>query len=254
MGNRALQSGTAVKISVEMTGEDKSGNKTQKVNTSYYRLIDSLTDLQEPIDVYSASELDSSKIWFKSIKITISVVDVMTFRTPTQPENATVIVRNYKTSKILQDGDILEGAEKVTITITANNGYYVSGKNVKNNVYQNTVKFVKCISDIQKMVNEHPIEKYIQISLDAHDSYGTCTYKLNGNTVHGTINAKPDDKITLEYTITDATYVMDGAKGFLGTPIGKDEKSAVKEIKVDQSLDGTTLSRDSFEISVKKGE
>lgn len=253
MGNRAIQAGTAVKISVEMTGEDKSGNKTQKVNTSYYRLVDSLTDLQEPIDIYSTSEMGSSSIWYKTVKITISVVDVMKLSMPLQPANATLTVRNYETSKVLKDGDILERSEKVTVTISANNGYYVSGKGVKNDVYQTTVKFEKCIAELQKMIADHPIKKYLQVTLNSQDAYGTCTYKLNGNVVTGTINVKPDDEISLEYTITNSDYIIDGASGFLGTPIGKNEKSDTKSIEIDTIFDAKTLSRDSFGILVKKG-
>lgn len=253
MGNRAIQSGTAVKILVEMSGEDKSGNKIQKVNTSYYRLVDSLTDLQAPIDIYDSSSMGSSSIWYKSIKITISVVDVQKLTLPAAPANGAITVRNYATSEILKTGDILEGSEKVTITITANNGYYVSGKNVKNDVFQTTTKFEKCISDIQKMINEHPIAKYIQVTLNSADPYGSCVYKHDGKAVTGTVNVKPGDEITLEYKITDSSYVIDGASGFLGTPIGKNEKEASKAIKIDQLHDGTTLSIASFGINVKKG-
>lgn len=250
MANRAIQAGTAVKILVEMSGEDKSENGKQIINTSYYRLVDSLTDLQAPIAIYGSDNMGSSPIWYKTIRITISVVDVMSLSLPASSENGSVTVSRYDTKQILRNGDILEKAEQVTITISANTGYYVSGKNVKNNIFQTTERFDKCISDIQKIIDEHPIKKYIQVTLDSSDPYGSCVYKHNGKIVTGTINLKAGDVIILEYKISDPSYIIDGASGFLGTPIGKNEKEATKSITIND--DESTLSRVDFDIKVKK--
>lgn len=254
MKNRAIQTGTAIKILVEKKGEDKSGNKIEKINSSDYRLIDNLTKQQTPISIYSDTEMGSSPVYYSSIKITISLVKVSMFQQPVSLANGTVTVQNDATAQILKSGDILEGDEKVTLIITANNGYYVSGKNVKNDVYQSTMKFDKCISDMQSIIKEHPIKKYYQVTLDSNDPYGTCTFKLNGSVVSGTINVKQDDKITLEYQITDNSYVIEGATGIFGLPIGKNEKEKTVTITIDTSYNGKTLTCESFGIRVIKRE
>ena len=240
MGGRAIQSGTAVKVLIEKT--DSEGEKT-----SEYRLIDDLAEIQPPILIYADNELGTSKTWYKSIRITISVVDVLEFKAPTEPKNATVSVKVEGTQKHLQAGDLLEGSENVVVTITPGYDYYVTGKNVNNNVYRVTMKFSKYQAEIQKIIDEHPVEKYIHITLDADDAYGTRTYTLDGQTVSGTIRVKSGQKLTLTYEITASGYVIDGAN-FLE----KHKKSA--STTLDASWDGKTINRGSFGISVVRGE
>lgn len=251
MRDRAIQTGTAVKILVEMTGEDKSGTKAQKVNTSYYRLVDNLVELQKPIDIYENGTIGSSSVWYKTIKITISVVDVIKFTHPVLLEHESLSVRNANTAEIVNNGDILEGDEKVTITIAADDGYYVTGKNVKNDIYQSTVKFEQCVSNIQDTINQHPIEKFVQINLPTEDEYGTYTFKVNGVVVTGSVNVKNGAEITLEYT-TKEGYVIEGATGILGSPIGKNDKVITKTITIDRSMDGNTLNRGVFGIEIRE--
>ena len=252
IGNSSIQTGTAVKIQVEKTGEDKSKTKTEKVTESYYRLVDSLATLQEPIEIYEASDNGRSKVWYSSIKVTIRLVDVKTFTQPKALPNSTVEVRETSTGKVLKSGDILEGSEKVTITINPSYGYYITGKSVKENMYQNTVEFKKLLSDAQSMVDDHPIEKYIKVTLDTTDSYGTCKYTVDGKEVSGTVNLKNGDKIKLEYKITDSSYVIEGATRLFGSPIGKNDKEKSETITIDSSYEGKNLNRESFGISVRK--
>ena len=249
MGNRAIRSGTAVKILVEKTGRDESGKKITHLEC---RLVDSLTDLLDPIDIYPAGEIGTSSVYYETIKITIGIVDVLKLSLPSQPANAAVTVRSTETSEILHDGDIFERSESVTVTIAAEDGYYVTGTGVKNDVYRTTVKFEKCVAELQKIISEHPIARYLQITLPAQDAYGECTYKHNGKAAAGTVYAKPGDEITLEYTVTNPGYIIDGATGFLGTSIGKNETFASESVKIDASSDGKTLSRDFFSIAVKE--
>jgi hypothetical protein len=246
MGNRAIQSGTAVKILVDKTD-------TNGIKTSYYRLVDDLTKLQDPIMIYEDDEQGTSDIWYKSIKITISVVDVLKFTAPTAPKNATVTVRNATNLETIKTGDILEDSEKIIITITPNSGYYVSGKNVKKDIYQNTMKFSKYQSDIQKILDEHLIEKYYHVTLDANDAYGVCTYKLDGEVVSGEIYFKAGQKLSLDYKITASGYVVEGAKG-LPFGIGKKDQEKTESITITENMDGQTINRDFFGIKVKRGE
>jgi|LSQX01.3.fsa_nt_gb hypothetical protein len=246
MGSRAIQSGTAVKILVDKT--DTNGKKT-----SYYRLVDDLTKLQDLILIYEADEQGTSDIWYKSVKITISVVDVLKFIAPTASKNATVTVRNATNLELLKTGDILEDSEKVTITITPNSGYYVSGKNVKKDIYQNTMKFSKYQSDIRTILDEHPIEMYYHITLDANDAYGVCTYKLDGEVVSGKIRFKAGQKLSLEYKITASGYMIEGAKG-LPFGIGKKDREKTESITITENMDGKIINKDIFGINVVKGE
>lgn len=246
MNDRALQPNKAIKILVEK--ED-----VNKKKSSEYRLVNNLVENQDPISIYNDDEMGKSEIWYKTIKITISVVDVLTCEIPELQTGGELNVKNSNTMEVLQQGDILEGNEKVSVTITPPNGYYVSGKDTKNDIYQSTMKFSKYISDIDQIIEEHPIEKYYQITLNEKDDYGRCSYSLSGEEVAGSILVKEGQKLTMEYTIEKSGYVIEGAKGVI-FDIGKNDQKKKESIEVTASLDGQTINRDSFGIQVVEGE
>ena len=247
MGNRAIPSGKAVKILIEK--ED-----TDKIKSSDYRLVTDLYELQDPILIYEEGEIGKSRTWYKSIKLTISVVDVMTFKTPEVLKHTTLTVRNTGTSSNLKSGDIIEGSQQVTVTIKPDAGYYITGKDVTDGEYKKSMKFSQYQSDVKKIVNQHPVGKYYQIKLDADDEYGTCTYKIGKTVVSGTIQIKEGQEIILEYKITSKGYVIDGSTGFLGTGLGKNDQEKTERIKFTTDMDGKTINRETFGIKVVKGK
>ena len=248
MSNYAIQSGTAVKILIEMAGNDKSGNKAKTVETVSYRLVENLTEIQKPIEIYNYLENANSKIWFDSVTITISLVDVMRYEQRTV-SNALITVRNCQTLEALRTGSIIEGEEYVIITESAGRGYYVDGSDVKDGVYQKKVKFKDCDDTINTIVKDHPIRKYCVISLNSDDKYGECVFKHNGKNVVRKINAKPGDTILLEYSIKDESHKIVSTNGIKPKEAGT---KAICEIKIDETYDGKTLSRESFGILVEE--
>lgn len=241
-----IMAGTAVKVEVKLSGEDKSGGTLQKITSTYCRLAASLTEMPLKFDIYDADSKGSSTVWYDKIEISISVVDVQKLTLPANPQNGTIIVRNQETSELLKDGDILEGSQKVTVSIVAKTGYYVGGKDSSGDVFRTTVKFSKCVSDLQKMVNDHPIEKYIRVTLSSVDPFGECVYTYGGKTVSGTIDVRQGDKIELSYKVTDQNYMISNA-GFLSS-----KTEAKKSITINQLYDGRTISRESFGITIAK--
>lgn len=238
MGGVALKSGTAVKITVEKTDSEK--NKTTE-----YCLINNLAAQHPDILIYNDTELGTSSVWYKSIVITISIVDAYTFTEPADPQNVTITVRDSQ--KTLQTGDLIEGAEEITVTIRPTWDYYITGKNIKDNQYQKTMKYSTYLADIQSIISDHPVQRYVHITLDSDDNYGTSTYLLDGKPVSGTIRVMEGQKLTLKYKITNADYVIEG-----GVLLGKKETTA--DISITRDLDGKTINRGSFGINVVKGE
>lgn len=246
IGNHAIRSGTAVKVLIEKT--DIDDNKS-----SGFRLIDSLTDIPEPILVYDEDDPGTSKIWYKSIKITISLVDVETFQPPAAPLHASVTVRNLSTQRLLKTGDLLEPSEEVTVTIFPSDGYYISGKSVRNDQYQETMRFSQYQSDIQTILEEHPVKQYYHVTLDSDDAYGTCIYQTNGENVTGTISVRDGQILTLKYEITAPGYIIEGAGGF---PFGlwKNDQEQTADITLTENMNGQTINRETFGIVVVKEE
>ena len=115
MGNRALQSGQAVRFVIEKT--DSADNKT---SVTWY--ITDMTTVLEPIHIYEPSELSTSKVWYKSIHVTVGVVDIERFVSPTPSANTTISVRNMLTNDIMSGGELIEGSQKVTVSIVPDSG------------------------------------------------------------------------------------------------------------------------------------
>lgn len=156
--------------------------------------------------------------------------------------NAIITVTD-ENGNILQNGDEVDDNEKLTVTITPTNGYYVTGKKVKDGVYQDTMKYKEYFSDIDKIIENHPIKKLIYITLDDSDDYGTCVYSIDGEVVSGTVALREGQKVTLKYTLTDSNYQI--------VRRGLRKTQATVELEILENFDGKILSREDFDIQIK---
>lgn len=242
MGNRAIPSGQAVRIEIEK--KDTKGNVYKE--TRYY---DSLTEAIPAINIYSSYEASVSTTWYKTITISIGVVDIERFTLPPAIEHASISVFDIDGNRRVFSGDLIEPGRKVIVKITPDSGYYVTGKDVTNDVYQDTMKYSDYLKNLESIISNHPVKKYLTITLDTSDAYATYTYKIDRKIVSGTIYVREGTEITLEYVITDSEHTLtESAGGFLG--IGASNTEVTKELTVDLSMDGTTLTRTSFGIYV----
>ncbi|MBP3804021.1 MAG: hypothetical protein J6I76_09005 [Oribacterium sp.] len=243
MSNRAIQSGTAVRMVITFTD---SNNK----KTSETRYIDDLSNTLDPIDIYDSSSMGTSTVWYKAVDVTIGVVDINKYSAPTASTNTRLTVKNADTNETLTNGYLIENSQKVVVTITPVDGYYVTGKKVSNDVYSDTMKYSDYIKNIDGIISNHPASKYYVITLDKSDTFATYVYKLDGKEVSGTINAKDGQKLELTYEITDGQHKLkQAAGGFIG--IGASYTKASKTIKISSDLDGTTVTKLTFGIETE---
>ena len=248
MGNRALQSGQAVRFVIE-----KTDNEDNKTSVTWY--ITDMTAVLDPIHIYEPSELSTSKVWYKSIHITVGIVDIERFVNPTPSANTNIFVRNMQTNDLMSGGELLEGSQKVTVSIMPDSGYYVTGKKVTNDVYQETMKYSEFVKNMADIIEKHPAAKYYTITLDTTDTFATYTYKLDGKEVGGTITVKEGQKLTLTYEITDPTYKLkEGAGGVPLVGWGKSYTKVSKDLTITSAMDGKTIIKDDFGIETVKGE
>ena len=242
--NHALEPGTAVKILVEK--EDSKGYKT-----NYHYLINNLAAQVPPIQVYKDGERSTSKIYFKSIKVTISVVEAQEFTAPKKPEHGTITVREASTNTLLKNGDLIEPNESVVVTLISDYNYYLTGKNVSDDIFKDTMKYTDYLKNISDIIRDHPIEKYINLTLSNSDAYGVCTYSVDKKTLTDSVRLKLGQKLTVTYTITADGYTINGgARGVLG--IGKTETKKTASIEIISDMDGVTITRANFGIDVVK--
>jgi len=244
-GNKALDADTAVKIQVDMM------DKNNRI-TSYNRLVNNLTEKQSPIMIYDESEIGVSEIWYDKIKINISIVDCKTFTAPQNPANGTIDVRVSNAKKALNIGDLIEPSEEVTVTIQPDINYYVSGKDVKNDKYESKMKYTDYLKNVDNIIDSHPVEKYIKLTLNRNDQYGMATYFIGKEEVSGFVRVKNGTEITCKYKVTASGYSIEGGSGgFFG--IGKTDKEKTATLAITSAWEGRTINKSSFGIRVIKG-
>ena len=240
MGKRAIQSGKAVRTIITLT----DSNNKKKTETRY---VDDLSLNSDPIYIYAKGSNSYTKTWYKSVDITIGVVDICRFHEPVSMANSKITVTNLSSNRDLKENDFIEGSEMVMVRIWPNSGYYITGKNVVGDMYSEKMKF----SDYEKRLSEIRLgylpEKYRILSLDESDTFAKYTYKLDGTVVSGEIKAKKGQKLELTYEIIDNNHKLKTAEGgFLG--IGASNTKATKTITITTDM---VVTRSSFGIELK---
>jgi len=205
------------------------------------------------LSVYEESSGEISTVVYQEIRVAISKVEVTSYA-PVSAAHASVELRFTDTANaaVLQTGDIVETDRTVEVSITPDSGYYVSGSDVSNDTYGKTMRYSKWVSDSEKILEKHPVRKIRRITLDTEDDHGTCVYKLDGNVVSGTIDVREEQKLVLEYTITDSSYQIVARSGFFSRFQSKTEQK--QDIPISELSDGCTVRRsDYIEVEKKEG-
>lgn len=243
----ALMDDCALKL--EIAKEDTNGNKYTSIQ--YIKKL----PCSGKINLYEGQPVSASSIVYKTVTVTISKVeDVVSYHSqPVAHATLRTTLNDMAVPYVLKDGDILEPSRKVTITITPQTGYYISGSKDAGGIYSASMKYSDWEKDAEKLLAEHSAVKLWYVTLNTDDSYGTCTYKLDGEVVSGRVSVREGQKLTLEYTLTnpDHQIVRSELTGFVGDIIHSQTESC--SIPVSQALDGTTIQRSDY-ITVQRKE
>lgn len=222
-----------------------------------YHSIEYITSLPGKglIPIYGDEAGEDSTITYQEVRITISKVETVSYEPQAVP-NATVAVylADIDHSSILQKGDVLEPSRTVRVTIIPDEEYYVTGSDVDNDIYSNTMSYGKWSSEAAEIFKSHPVKKIRSTTLDSSDDFGTCVYKLDGEVVSGTIKIQDGQELTLEYTITDSDYQIK-SRGPISGLINKirPKTSVTRYISLSEIPDGDTIRRSDY-IEVEKRE
>jgi len=248
--NDMLPFGYALKLDVSKV--DGNGVKSDEIRY--------LSDLpkEESISVYGNGDTTVFNKIYKQITVKISMVKVIAYEQQTIA-NATITVSIADSLIPLKTGDILEDSRNVEVTIIPDEGYYVTGKDVTDDIYKDTMKFSKYVSDREKILEKHAVKKIYQVTLDSSDPYGVCKYKLNGTEISGDVNLREEDELILEYELTDNEYqfvresdgFIEAVKNF-GANIFSKKKETVK-ITISDEINGRTIKRGDYITIKKKG-
>ncbi len=244
-----IEAGTAIKVE----GKKVDGNGQEINEIKYIRS----TPGNAEIALYDGlGEITNLNKIYKKIAIKISLVNVTEFLEK-QIDHGTVVVKliDCTVPESLLEGFAAEEDRKVEVSIIPESGYYVSGIEATDQEYIDTMKYSKYLSDIDAIIKTHEIKKLITVTLDDSDQYGKTIYKQNGIEVSGLVKLREEDKLTLEYELTDTNYKIDReSEGFLdGVNNWRknmfDKNKEVVTIEPTQKMDLTTIKRSDY-ISV----
>lgn len=235
-------------LKLEITIRDSEGNQRNSV-----RYITKAAT-EEKIDLFEGNGRMNPAAIYEEVMVIVSRVEKETYL-PQAVENADILVElaDVTESYVLKEGDILDGARSIKITIAPKRGYYIGDSGT--NIYSDTMKYSEWKKDCSKILEKHPVKKILYVTLDTADAHGECVYKLDGNEVSGKVELREGQKLVLEYTLTDSDYrivrkVNPG--GIVGNIFHKNTESV--DISVSEELDGKTVRCSDYITVEEKGE
>lgn len=110
-------------------------------------------------------------------------------------------------------------------------------------------------SELLQSIN---VNRVVAVTLETEGDYGTCTYKLDGESVEGTVEVQEGQTLTATYTITDDEYCFDeseNSSGILGSihDLFRSKERTVT-IQVPTESDEVTIDPDDWFAIRKKGD
>ena len=133
--------------------------------------------------------------------------------------------------------------ERITVVITPDPDYCIYGRNVKNNVYREEMKYSDYLSSLSSKIADHPIKPGIFVTLDTEDDLGSCVFWSGQEMVSGTVLLREGQDLQFDYLLNDyekyEIYLTAEEKAL--TADVWSPYNASRFIEVDESLQGKTL-------------
>ena len=231
-------------IRLTIVKEDSEGREETEV-----RYLMDTAGKTETIVLYPEEEMADSGTVYRSLRLSIDLADAAYYTAPEAAEHTFIAVTDVETGRVLQEEDLLDDSWRVRVTITPEDGWYLTGRGLSDGIFQKTMDGAEYLRTIESIIEDHPAEKYIFVTLDESDDFASYTYRLDGRSVSGTIRAREGQELSLVYVILDDEHrLKKGEGGFLG--IGKNYRKTEKELTITPEMDGKTLTKEDFGIEV----
>lgn len=162
--------------------------------------------------------------------------------------------------KEAEEGETIDPAETVRLRLIPEEGYYISGSDIENNMLEKEMTFEEYLGSIDDIINSHKISRFISVTLADTGEHGTCEYSLNKEPVSETVSGlKAGDRIKVKYTLTDKNWKFDsGSDDVLSNLIELvqsvfSRSSRTVYIRVNAEMDGETLNGEDYTVIRKRG-
>lgn len=144
--------------------------------------------------------------------------------------------------------------EKVTVKITPNKDYCVYGKNVKDNIYQDEMKYSELAAHISEIIESHPVKPGIMVTMDTDDEFGECVFWTGTQRLSGTVMLREGQDFQFDYLLDpEAGYeiYLTPEERMMGIEVWSPYASS-RSLDVTESLQGKTLRCRDF-VTIQEG-
>ena len=149
--------------------------------------------------------------WYKTVTIKIEAVKADTFQLNTMQNTewdvrfSDVTSDDLNQSPVISPGSLITDERQLILTITPYAGYYMTGSDTKNEIYQrrlnyDTYRKLK-ITDLQGQ-----LKKKIRLNLLTEDPYGRVIYRIDEKRREGEVLLREDQDVVIVYDITNPQY------------------------------------------------
>ena len=144
--------------------------------------------------------------------------------------------------------------EKVTVEIRPDSGLCIYGKNIKDNVYREEMRFSDFRDNFSEIVKFHPIRPGIMVILDTADDLGECVFWSGNEQIHGQVMLREGQDLQFDYMLRqDAGYEIILAPEDRGEAVNIwSPFAANRQLEVTDALAGMTLRCRDF-LTLKEG-
>lgn len=172
--------------------------------------------------------------------------------------NGTISLSYENGTEIKSGVELPADGQNIILKISGNDGFYVSGSDTENGIYKRTMSFSDYQKEIDKIITEHPVKKYVTVRIPEKDSHGSCAYKLDGNTIKGQAEKLRDNqKLELTYKLNEKDkdkYELERANAWDGFWAWATSSSEITvEIPIIQELNGMELDISEYITLKEKG-
>lgn len=222
--------------SLKITRIDTMKDDTQKVTYIY----DNKANFDYKLDFPNKEKT------YKTIELKFDVVDGF-YHKVHDITNANIKIYS-EAGDVIEEGDFVEPDTEVVVEITPAKGFYITGKNIDSNgSYRKTMKYSEYYEDINDIVKDHAIIKYISINLPEKDKYGSYSYENEDGTIHSGLYSRFREGSTLEVTFSaNEEYEIKRHRPFA------DNKNIKVDVEITRKMDNTNLTIDNLGIEVKE--
>ena len=252
--NQRIGTGNGIKVSFNHFDLENDKNAVRltvikRTENTEYREIHYANETNSNIQIYFEYE-----VTYTNISLVADAVNTMEF---TSIANDAVVIDarfcdvvpdNKGKNTPLVTGALGTNDRQIEVKISPKDGYVMTGSFVNDGVYLRRMRF----DEFDRFVNEvlqNQLKKLCIITLDTNDPYGNVIYKKDGQEVSGKVEIMEGNSITICYTLKDEKQeineernIFDQINIFDGERWAKFEKN----ITIDRSMDGQTLTRESF--------